>query len=365
MMTHFSRTIPIRAILLGILSLCLLVGCSSVKNGPDRSAQKPSTLPVKVVIVTMFEIGEDVGDRAGEFQLWKERRNLQAMPFHGYRDLHYDAQNQMLVIVTGIGTARAAAATMALGMDDRFDLTKSYWLVAGIAGIDPEDAPVGSAVWAEYLVDGDLSHEIDAREIPEDWPFGYFARYTKRPFDENKPEPTGEMYQLDPGLTEWAYQLTKDVELTDDPSVAHVRAEYTEHPEARKRPYVLKGDHVAGYTFWHGAILNDWANQWVKYWTDGKGEFVTSAMEDTGTYLSLMWLDRIDKVDVKRMMVLRTGSNYTMPPPGVTAAENLLKENEGYAGLQISVEAAYRVASKVADELIANWDQYENAIPQK
>ena len=140
MMTHFSRTIPIRATLLVILSLFLLAGCSSVKNGPDRSAQKPSTLPVKVVIVTMFEIGEDVGDRAGEFQLWKERRNLQAMPFHGYRDLHYDAQNQMLVIVTGIGTARAAAATMALGMDDRFDLTKSYWLVAGIAGIDPEDA---------------------------------------------------------------------------------------------------------------------------------------------------------------------------------------------------------------------------------
>ena len=25
--------------------------------------------------------------------------------------------------------------------------------VVGIAGIDPEDAPVGSAVWAEYLVD--------------------------------------------------------------------------------------------------------------------------------------------------------------------------------------------------------------------
>jgi hypothetical protein len=45
----------------------------------------------------MFEIGEDVSDRAGEFQLWKERCNLQAMPFHGYRDLHYDAQNQMLV----------------------------------------------------------------------------------------------------------------------------------------------------------------------------------------------------------------------------------------------------------------------------
>ena len=48
-------------------------------------------------------------------------------------------------------------------------------------GFDPADASIGSAAWAEYLIDGDLSHEIDAREIPEDWPFGYFARYTKDP----------------------------------------------------------------------------------------------------------------------------------------------------------------------------------------
>jgi purine nucleoside permease len=134
-------------------------------------------LPVKVVVVTLFEVGEDQGDRAGEFQLWKERRNLtEIYPFLGYRDLHYDPETELLVLVTGVGTARSSAAVMALGMDPRFDLTKSYWVVAGIAGFDPEDASIGSAAWAEYLVDGDLSHEIDAREIPEDWPFGYFAR---------------------------------------------------------------------------------------------------------------------------------------------------------------------------------------------
>jgi len=27
-------------------------------------------IPVKVVVVTMFEPGEDVGDAPGEFQLW-------------------------------------------------------------------------------------------------------------------------------------------------------------------------------------------------------------------------------------------------------------------------------------------------------
>ena len=46
---------------------------------------------------------------------------------------------------------------MELGMDPRFDLSHAYWVVAGIAGVDPADASIGSAAWAEYLVDGDLA----------------------------------------------------------------------------------------------------------------------------------------------------------------------------------------------------------------
>src|SRR5882724_10045334 len=39
-------------------------------------------LPVRIVIVTMFEIGKDSGDAPGEFQLWKERRHLDTrIPF--------------------------------------------------------------------------------------------------------------------------------------------------------------------------------------------------------------------------------------------------------------------------------------------
>jgi len=40
--------------------------------------------------------------------------------------------------------------------------------------------------------------------------------------------------------------------------------------------------------------LNEWANDWVKYHTDGKGNYVTTAMEDNGTLQSLTWLARAD-----------------------------------------------------------------------
>lgn len=322
-------------------------------------------LPVKAVLVTMFEIGADEGDAPGEFQLWKERRPFDtrfAFP-QSYHDLYYDEGAQILAMVTGIGTAKSASATMALGLDQRFDLTKAYWLVAGIAGIDPEDASIGSAVWSAHLVDGDLAHEIDAREKPADWPTGYFARRTKFPYDPAKPAPTGEAFVTNEGLIDWAFELTKDVALPDLPGLQETRDLYTDHEMARKPPFVLKGGHLAAMTFWHGALMNEWANGWVEYWTDGTADFVTSAMEDTGTYQSILYLDAAGRVDKDRFMVLRTGSNYTMPPPGKTAAENLLGENEGYAGMKASLESLYLVGSVVLDEITTHWDQYETDVP--
>ena len=236
-------------------------------------------------------------------------------------------------------------------------------MVAGIAGIDPEDASIGSVAWSAYLVDGDLSHEIDAREKPDDWDTGYFARYTKKPFDPDKPEPTGEMFLANESLRDWAFELTKDMALPDFPSLDETRDLYTEHPNAQRPPFVLKGGHIAALTFWHGAIMNQWANDWVRYWSNGNTDFVTSAMEETGTFQAIEYLDKIDRVDRDRFMVLRGGSNYTMPPPGVTAAENLLAENEEYAGLEASLESIYLVGSRVMSEILDNWDTYSKTIP--
>ena len=282
---------------------------------------------------------------------------------HSHHDLFYNEKTQVLGVVTGIGTAKSATATMALGLDPRFDLSDAYWIVAGIAGIDPENASIGSAVWASYLVDGDLAHEIDPREMPEDWDFGYFARYTTSPFDPNKPEPTGEMFVANESLRDWAFELTKNVELPDYEALEETRRLYTEHPNARKPPFVLKGANIAAMTFWHGAVLNEWANRWVAYWSDNKADYVTSAMEDTGTFQALDYLDRLGKVDKNRVMVLRAGSNYTMQPPKMTAAENLLRENKGFTGMKASLEALYLVGSKVLGEIVDNWDKYKNTIP--
>jgi purine nucleoside permease len=133
---------------------------------------------------------------------------------------------------------------------------------------------------------------------------------------------------------------------------------------AQRPPFVLKGDQLAAMTFWHGKLMNDWANDWVRYWTSGKGEFVTSGMEETGTYQAILYLDRIGRVDKSRFMVLRAGSNYTMPPPGFTATQYLFRENEGFAGMHAALESLYLVGSRVIDELTSHWDRYEKTVPK-
>jgi purine nucleoside permease len=326
--------------------------------------QKP--IPIRVVVVTMFEIGEDTGDRPGEFQNWVEQLPLpQKIAFpQGFRDLRYNPDKGVLGIVTGVGTARAAASIMALGMDPRFDLTKAYWLVAGIAGVNPNEASVGSAAWAEWVVDGDLAYEIDAREIPSDWPTGYIPLHKTKPYEEPPEAGIGAVYHLDPGLVAWAYQRTREVKLDDTETLQQNRARYIGYPAAQKPPFVLLGDDLCGSTFWHGKLLNDWAIAWVSYWSGGKGRFVMTAMEDTGTLQSLTFLTKAGRADVRRAMVLRTASNYSMQYPGVTAAEHLAPEKTGnYSGFLPSVIAAYRVGHEVIDEIATHWDRYADHIP--
>ena len=359
-----------------VLTLFLITSCQDDSELTQTNITPP--IEIKVVVVTMFEIGADEGDKPGEFQLWKAGQMLDTcLPFAvSHHDICINAETGVMGIVTGMGTAKAATAIMALGLDPRFDLTRAYWLVAGIAGFDPADASIGSAAWATWLLDGDLAHQIDAREIPDTWSTGYFPLFTTDPLLENQSvDPTklnrhgqssnGEVYQLNPQLTDWAYTLTKHVKLNDYPVMQALRDKYTGYPNAQKLPFVLKGEHVAASTFWHGSMLNEWANNWTHYWTAGQGNFVSSGMEDTGAYQSMIYLDNAKKADRSRFMVVRTGSNYSMPPPGLTAIENLRLESgeNGYAGMRSALETAYLVGSKVVNNIVANWSQYKTIMP--
>jgi purine nucleoside permease len=330
-------------------------------------ARAAEVLRPKVVVVAMFEPGNDTGDTPGELQFWVEREKLdRVIPLPAaFHDVRANADGSVIAIVTGIGNTRAAATIMALGSDPRFDLRRSYWLVAGIAGIDPADGTLGCAAWAEWIVNGDLGHEIDAREAPRDWPTGFVPLRRSKPYEQPPvTDDSSQVFRLDAGLVNWAYELTKSLKLPDTEGMAKRRAEFAGLPNAQRAPFVLKGDTLSSETFWHGKLLNQWANDWVKYHTAGRGSYVTTAMEDTGTLQSLTWLARAGRADVKRVLVLRTASNFDGPHPGQTAAESLFGEKlTAYSAYVPSLESAHLVGSKVVHELVRGWSLYEQELP--
>jgi purine nucleoside permease len=338
---------------------------ATLTAGGAAAQQRP--IPVKVVVVAMFERGADTGDEPGEYQYWVERNKLdRVIPFpQGNHDLRMN-RDGVLGILAGIGTAKATASIMALGLDPRFDLRKAYWLVAGIAGIDPADGSLGSAVWAEWVVDADLAHEIDAREIPADWKTGYVPLRKSVPYEQPRQTAVeGERYRLNPALVDWAFHLTENVPLLDSEAMRNERNQFAS-ANARRPPFVLKGDDLSGSTFWHGKLLNEWANDWVKYHTDGQGNYVTTAMEDTGVLQALTFLDKSKRVDLNRVLVLRTASDFDQPVPGMTAAQSLARNKIGqYTGYLPSLEAAWRVGNTVVANLVEHWSRYRDRVPTR
>ena len=172
---------------------CAAMVALSVLGFLAVSLRADDRIPVRVVVVATFE---------SELQNWITNLPLtKTLPFpQGYRPLHYNSKLRVLGVITGQGKSHAAASIMGLGFDPRFDLSRAYWLVAAIAGVDPNKASVASTAWAKFIVDGDLSYEIDARQIPPDWSTGYVPLGRSTPY-EGPPQPFNsngvqQVYQL-------------------------------------------------------------------------------------------------------------------------------------------------------------------------
>jgi purine nucleoside permease len=169
---------------------------------------------------------------------------------------------------------------------------------------------------------------------------------------------------LNSSLTDWAYNLTKNTRLADTVAIREKRSHFAQGA-AQRAPFVLEGDDLSASTFWHGKLLDQWANDWVRYYTGGKGNFVVTGMEDTGTLQSLTFLAHAGKIDLKRVLVLRAVSNYDQQPSGMTAAESLAEQKVGKYGAYLpALEDAYSVGHQVVDAIVLHWDQYRDQLPK-
>jgi purine nucleoside permease len=89
-----------------------------------------------------------------------------------------------------------------------------------------------------------------------------------------------------------------------------------------------------------------------------------AAMEDSGTLQALTFLSGAGRVDLQRVLVLRTVSNYDREAPGVPVADSLQEMVSGnYSAYLPALEAAEIVGDRVVRDIVEHWAQRESTVP--
>ncbi|MCA1955629.1 purine nucleoside permease [Zymomonas sp.] len=322
----------------------------------------------KVIIVAGWENGADTGDKPGEYQFWVERMHLdEKLPIEGISTqvLRRNSDGVYALVLKD-----GATDLTALALDKHFDLKHSYWIFTGISGVNPNLASVGSVAWSRWVVDGDALREIDDRDIPKDWPYGLYAigadRPDSLPVDPNHYGSVTDVaqltkaYPLNRRLEQWAYTISRNVPLKDDPVIARQRQKWTDYPYAQKAPMILEGETLGAHRYWHGERRNQWAENWVKLWTKGQGHFVMTNEESQINQREMRVLAQLGYIDPDRILVLRSGSNFSMPPKGVAITDSMGDEESGQV---VAFDNNERAGEPVVKELVKNWNKYRAYIP--
>jgi purine nucleoside permease len=338
-----------------LLALCWVLGRAQAAE-PAAAPPPAAALPVKVLIVNMFSF---------EAAPWLEAlRPTQDIRVPGL-SADYPAvrcnTGAACQVTTGMGHANAAASMMAVLYSGLFDLRKTYFVIAGIAGIDPARGTIGSAAWARYVVDSGIAHEIDARELPRGWHDGYFGVLTDSPDQVPRFDYRTEVFRLDEALLLRALALSSSVTLEDSKDVSEYRAHYAQGP-ANRPPTVIQCDTLSADTWWSGRQLGEHARRWTRLLTDGKGVYCTSQQEDNATLNALTRGSQSGLVDLRRVAVLRSGSDFDRPYAQQGVLESMQAQRALAGAIRISADNLVRAGMPLIEAITGHWELWRNGV---
>jgi purine nucleoside permease len=321
------------------------------------AAADAPALAVKVMIVNMF--GPEAAPWLDALQ---PARDIRVPGLSSDYPLVKCTAQAVCEMTTGMGHANAAASVMALLFSGAFDLRETYFIVAGIAGIDPKRGTIGSAAWARYVVDSGIAHEIDARELPHGWQDGYFGVLTDGPEQVPKFEYRTEEFALNEALLRQAMSLSKSATLEDTEDLREYRRHYPAAP-ANQPPAVIQCDTLSGDTWWSGDRLGEHARRWTRLLTGGKGVYCTSQQEDNATLNALTRGAQSGLVDVNRVAVLRSGSDFDRPYPHQGVLQSMQAQRALPGAVRISAVNLVHAGMPLVEAIVQHWDVWQHGVP--
>lgn len=343
------RTLPL------LLLATTLISRTAGAAGPGPEEVRPQ--PVKVMVVSMFQ-----PEAAPWLKALKLTREIRVPGLSSDYPVVRCTDDQVCLMTTGMGHSNAAASLMAVAFSGRFDLRKTYFLVTGIAGIDPDRGTIGSAAWARFAVDFGIAQEIDARDLPQGWSDGYFGMLTSSPDQKPKFDHRTEVFRLNEALLQKALALSKGVALEDSDDVRAYRSHYDKAP-ANQPPQVILCDTVTADTWWAGPHLEEHARHWVRLLTDNEGLYCTTQEEDNATMNALTRASQSGLVDLQRVAILRTGSDFDRPYAGQNTADSLHTQSTLAGAIKTSTDNLVRAGLPLVQAIVSQWPQWQTGVP--
>ncbi len=293
--------------------------------------------------------------------------------------IHCVADYSVCQFTTCESEINAASTVMAAVLSDSFDFTKTYFLVGGIAGINPKIGTLGSVALARFAVQVALQYEFDAREMPANFTTGYLAYGTYLPGQYPTEAYGTEVFELNAALRDLAYGYAVKWNLSDNDVASQYRARYSAggqvYAAATQPPSVLKCDSATSDVYYSGTLLSEAFENTTTVWTNGTGTYCMTAQEDNATLEVMVRLTIEGLVDFSRVIVMRTGrsagavpslsalcgltganagSDFDRQPPGITAFQNLRLVNQN--GFPIAIANIYSAGIEIVKGVLKDWD---------
>lgn len=149
--------------LVAALAFCVCASATPLRG--DRVLEKRATVvKPKVFIIDLFGPEGDIWYGIPEFNLLAQNISVVGLsPL--FPEVHCTKDGAVCQVITGESEINAAASITSLVKSPQFDLTATYFLIAGIAGVNPKVGTLGSVAFAKYTIQIALEYEFDAREV--------------------------------------------------------------------------------------------------------------------------------------------------------------------------------------------------------
>ncbi|KAK3292368.1 purine nucleoside permease [Chaetomium fimeti] len=267
----------------------------------------------------------------------------------GFDHVHSTADGSVCLLVVGTALINAALSVNTLVSSASFDLTKTYFILSGIAGGNPRLTTLGGVAFARFAVQVDTQMEWDSREMPSSWKAGYVPMGAHTPDSFPLGVHGSEVYELNDNLRQISIEFARQATLEDSKRAAATRAEYAGSPA------ILEGDVLSSNTFWHGFYLSEAMDNVTKVYTAGKGRYAMTAQEDTAILTALLRAALLGKADFSRILLMRAAANFDREPTMDVPPQLPWVMDSG--GLVPAVRNLYNTGVKIINGILAGWSK--------